>query len=150
MDPSFKAVNMPTAFDRIIEGFVIFTRPMKLYWTMPVRVRSRYEAELRESAFAREQGDLHREWHHLERAHILAQRWPRQHNAVHWQMLKFGFRIKDTKEIIGQIPRLVFGGVKSFVGTVPIGNTGGANVPALQPMVIPRDLQAVLDEAAQK
>lgn len=130
------------------EGFSIFTRPMEFHWTMPAGVRRQYEAELRESASAREQGELAREWHHLERAHILAQRWPRQHNAVHWRMLKFGFRIKDTKEIIGQIPRLVFGGVKSFVGTVPIGNTGGANVPALRPMAIPRDLQAVLDAAA--
>ena len=41
----------------------------------------------------------------------------------------FGIRIKDIREIIGQIPRLLVGGVKSFVGEIPVGNTGGANVP---------------------
>ena len=49
-------------------------------------------------------------------------------------MLLFGFKIKDIKEIIGQIPRLVVGGVKSFVGEIPVGNTGGANVPLLKSM----------------
>jgi hypothetical protein len=62
-------------------------------------------------------------------------------------MLKFGFRIKSPKEVLGQITRLVFGGIKSFVGTVPIGNTGGANVPPLCPMEIPADLQQILQKA---
>jgi hypothetical protein len=44
-------------------------------------------------------------------------------------MLRFGIKIKDRREIIGQIPRLLVGGVKSFVGKIPVGNTGGANVP---------------------
>lgn len=44
-------------------------------------------------------------------------------------MFQFGIRRKDTREIIGQLPRLIFGDVKSFVGTVPIGNTGGEAVP---------------------
>ncbi|MDX1913385.1 MAG: DUF3703 domain-containing protein [Saprospiraceae bacterium] len=53
--------------------------------------------------------------------------------------------IKSPKEVLGQITRLVFGGVKSFVGKVPVGNTGGANVPPLQPMEIPEDLRRILD-----
>ncbi|MDZ7650184.1 MAG: DUF3703 domain-containing protein [Cytophagales bacterium] len=75
---------------------------------------------------------LHVAWQHLERAHILGQPWAVEHTQVHWLMLKFGFRIKDTKEIIGQLPRLLVGGVKSFVGKIPVGNTGGANVPPLR------------------
>ncbi|MBL7985991.1 MAG: DUF3703 domain-containing protein [Flavobacteriales bacterium] len=122
---------------------------MKLHWTMPARVRPHYLAELRASEAARAMGNLELEWHHLERAHILGQRWPMEHNAVHWRMLQFGFRVKDTREILGQLPRLIFGGVKSFVGTVPIGNTGGANVPPLQPMPVPDDLARML-EGAQK
>lgn len=117
---------------------------MALHWRMPANVRPHYLAELAHSAWAREQGDLPTEWYHLERAHILGQRWPREHNAVHWRMLKFGFRTKNTREIIGQLPRLVFGGVKSFVGTVPIGNTGGADVPALRVMELPIDLKLFL------
>mgnify|MGYP002354288345 CR=1 FL=1 len=68
-----------------------------------------------------------------------------EHNAVHWRMLKFGIRIKDGREIIGQLPRLIFGGVKSFVGTVPIGNTGGADVPPMRPLGLPKDIAAILD-----
>ena len=61
-------------------------------------------------------------------------------------MLKFGFRTKNMREIIGQLPRLVFGGVKSFAGTVPIGNTGGANVPALDSLALPDDLAMILND----
>ncbi len=112
---------------------------------MPTPVRPHYEAELRKSEEARMRGDKQLEWHHLERAHILGQRWPREHNAVHWRMLVFGFRTKNTREIIGQLPRLILGGVKSFVGTVPIGNTGGADVPAMRTMPLPQDLSALLE-----
>jgi hypothetical protein len=115
---------------------------------MPAVVRLQYRAELAESEVSRKQGNLTREWHHMERAHILAQRWPREHCAVHWRMLSFGVRSKSMREVIGQLPRLVFGGVKSFVGTVPIGNTGGANVAAMRPMPIPEDLNAVLTLSA--
>lgn len=117
---------------------------MKLHWTMPAAVRPHYRAELAASEAARVQGDPAREWYHLERAHILGQRWPKEHNAVHWRMLMFGIRLKSTKEVLGQLPQLVFGGVKSFVGTVPIGNTGGANVPALRSFPVPADLKDVL------
>ncbi len=84
-------------------------------------------------------------WYHLERAHTLAQSYPKEHSYVHWLMLKFGFFIKDMREIIGQIPRLLIGGVKSFVGKIPVGNTGGANVPPLLPMEIPADLLLILN-----
>jgi hypothetical protein len=119
----------------------------KFHWTMPARVLPHYEAELLASEQARLAGNLRLEWQHLERAHILGQRWPMAHNAVHWRMLKFGFRVKDRREILGQLPRLVFGGVKSFVGTVPIGNTGGADVAALRPLQLPEDLAAILNKS---
>lgn len=117
---------------------------MKLYWTMPQGIKEHYrrELELYETEFA--QRHLQQAWRHLERAHILAQAWPREHSYVHWRMLRFGFFIKSPKEVLGQIARLVFGGVKSFVGKIPVGNTGGANVPPLQPMEIPGDLDTIL------
>ena len=83
-------------------------------------------------------------WRHLERAHIIGQPWPGEHTYVHWLMLNFGFRIKNGKEILGQIPRLLVGGVKSFVGKIPVGNTGGANVPLLRTMEIPQDIQELM------
>jgi hypothetical protein len=60
-------------------------------------------------------------------------------------MLKFGVHIKSTKEVLGQIPRLLVGGVKSFVGQIPVGNTGGANVPPLRLMDISPDLKQILE-----
>jgi hypothetical protein len=60
-------------------------------------------------------------------------------------MLKFGIRIKSLKEIAGQIPRLLVGGVKSFVGVIPVGNTGGANVPPLRPMEVPADIKLLME-----
>ncbi len=120
---------------------------MKPYLNMPKTLYPYYKEELERATAFLSQGYLQQCWHHYERAHILGQRWPLQHSYVHWQMLKFGFRIKSSKEVLGQITRLVFGGVKSFVGTVPIGNTGGANVPPLKPMEIPADLQAIINNA---
>jgi hypothetical protein len=56
-------------------------------------------------------------------------------------MLKFGFWQKDTKEVLSQIIRLLVGGWKSFIDHVPLGNTGGANVPPLKSMPIPNDIK---------
>ena len=64
---------------------------------------------------------------------------------VHWLMLKFGIKIKSNREILGQLPRLLVGGIKSFVGIIPVGNTGGANVPPLKRMEIPEDLKKLLN-----
>ena len=62
-------------------------------------------------------------------------------------MLLFGIHIKDKKEIIGQIPRLLVGGVKSFVGKIPVGNTGGANIPPLKPLPISEELLSIFAKA---
>ena len=117
---------------------------MKLYWKMPDGLKVHYHQELNDYKKELAKGNLQVAWRHLERAHILGQPWPIEHSEVHWIMLKFGIRIKDTREIIGQIPRLLVGGVKSFVGTIPVGNTGGADVPPLRPMEISEDLQVIL------
>ena len=123
---------------------------MKLYWKMPKGLRSSYHQELNGYKAYLNSNDLQAAWRQLERAHILGQPWAVEHTHVHWLMLKFGIHIKDTKEIIGQIPRLLIGGVKSFVGKIPIGNTGGANVPPLKPMEIPDDLARLLNRYKQK
>ena len=119
---------------------------MKLYWSMPHRLRDHYKHELESYRTELSKGNLQVAWRHLERAHILGQPWPREHTHIHWMMFLFGIRIKNTREIIGQIPRLLVGGVKSFVGHIPVGNTGGANVPPLQSMEIPKDLQEMMNE----
>ncbi|MBK7466164.1 MAG: DUF3703 domain-containing protein [Saprospiraceae bacterium] len=117
---------------------------MKLHWSMPTELKAYFGDELVKYKLAFTQNQLHLAWSHLERAHIINQAFPKEHSLVHWKMLLFGFKIKNWKEIRGQILRLIFGGVKSFVGTIPIGNTGGANVPALLPMEIPEDIKLIL------
>jgi len=123
---------------------------MIFFWKMPVGLSKYYQDELRQYQDEFTKGNLSSAWRHLERAHIIGQSWPREHNYVHWLMLKFGIHIKDKKEIIGQIPRLLVGGVKSFVGSIPVGNTGGANVPPLKPMTIPEDIAWFLSRYRNK
>jgi hypothetical protein len=103
-----------------------------------------FHTELDKARTAFRAGHLRPSWRHLERAHILGQPYAGLHTLAHWKMLCFAFRIKDTREILGQLPRLLVGGVKSFVGHIPVGNTGGADVPPLQPMEIPADLAAII------
>lgn len=113
---------------------------------MPYRLKPYFLKELAIAGNYFSTNDFRLSWYHLERAHILGQPYPYHHTLVHWKMLLFGIKIKDTKEIIGQIPRLLVGGVKSFVGEIPLGNTGGANVPPLKPMEIPNDLKLIIDQ----
>lgn len=117
---------------------------MKLNFNMPSALKPFFSKELTEAANAFTKGHLQQSWRHLERAHILGQPYPYHHSLVHWKMLLFGIKTKNTHEVIGQIPRLLVGGVKSFAGNIPVGNTGGANVPPLQPMEIPEDLLNII------
>ena len=120
---------------------------MKFYTSLPTTLRPFYNTELENYHKEYAAGNLSQSWHHLERAHIIGQKYPFAHTYVHWKMLQFGFIIKSGKEILGQIPRLLFGGVKSFVGTIPVGNPGGANVPPLKPFPIEKEIQNMFNKA---
>jgi hypothetical protein len=122
---------------------------MKISTSMPEKLVTYFEQELLDSAVAFKLQHFQLSWQHLERAHILGQPYPWPHTFVHLKMLYFGIRTKNITEVIGQIPRLIFGGVKSFVGEIPLGNTGGANVPPLKPMQIPEELQQIIKKANQ-
>lgn len=126
---------------------IIYSQVMKLYTTLPQSLKSYFQAELDSYKTALGKGHLQQAWSHLERAHIIGQRYPFAHSYVHWKMLLFGIKIKSAKEVIGQIPRLLVGGVKSFVGKVPVGNPGGANVPPLKPFPIAEDIQEIFKRA---
>ena len=120
---------------------------MKFYTSIPEKLKPFYHAELAKYQTEYSNGNLKNAWIHLERAHILGQKYPYTHTFAHWKMLQFGIKIKNGKEIIGQIPRLIFGGVKSFVGKIPMGNPGGANVPPLKPFLIEKELQEMFIQA---
>ncbi|RNI24171.1 DUF3703 domain-containing protein [Rufibacter latericius] len=121
---------------------------MKFNWEMPKTLRPFYRQELNAYQGCLRKEDLQKAWAHLERAHILGQPYPIEHTAVHFKMLQFGMQTRNMKEVLGQIPRLLVGGIKSWAGEIPVGNTGGANVPALKPMPIPNDLQAIIRQAS--
>ena len=117
---------------------------MKLYWSMPVGLKIYYRLELESYRSEMSKANLQQAWRQLERAHIIGQPWFVQHTYIHWLMLRFGIKIKNKKEILGQLPRLLVGGIKSFVGKIPTGNTGGANVPPLRVMEIPEELKNMM------
>jgi Protein of unknown function (DUF3703) len=117
---------------------------MKFYWSMPVGLKAHYSQELEIYRSEMSKANLQLAWRQLERAHIIGQPWFIQHTHAHWLMLRFGIKIKNKKEILGQLPRLLLGGIKSFVGKIPTGNTGGANVPPLRVMEIPEELKNMM------
>lgn len=119
---------------------------MKLNFKIPIGLKEHMDKEIVLSFTKFKSGSYQMAWRHLERAHILGQAWPVEHTRSHCHMLIFAVKVKNTKETIGQLPRLIVGGVKSFVGKIPVGNTGGANVPPLKPMEIPDDLKQILDQ----
>jgi hypothetical protein len=120
---------------------------MKFNGRMPKALVPFYREELEAYHYMLSHHKLELAWTHLERAHVLGQAYPLAHSRVHWLMLKFGFHIKSVREIIGQLPRLLVGGVKSFVNVIPTGNTGGANIPPLQSLPITPDLLAIFKSA---
>lgn len=119
---------------------------MKLYTRMPEELKPYYNLEISNYQLKLNNGELMEAWNHLERAHVIGQAYPYQHSYAHWKMLLFGIKVKSIREIVGQLPRLLVGGVKSFVGKTPTGNTGGADVPPLKPIPIQQDIQAIFKE----
>ncbi|MFL1405125.1 DUF3703 domain-containing protein [Marinobacter sp. M1N3S26] len=80
---------------------------------------------------------------HLERAHILSQRFALAHAATHLRMLRLGWRTHDFREVLGQLTRAIAALLFSRIW-VPIGNTGRVNVSPFEPMPLPEDLAHVL------
>ena len=107
-----------------------------------VNIRPHVDAELRAAVL-----DPPNEFAHLERAHVLGQASTREHVRVHWRMLRWAWRHRDAREFAGQLLRIVGAATKTFIGLVPAGNTGGANVSAIRPMPLDPELAAIIDRA---
>jgi hypothetical protein len=103
-----------------------------------------WQAERHAATTARRTGDARVEWHHLERAHILSQPLAGLHVRTHGAMLTASVRRRDSREIAGQLLRLVLAVPGSVSGRFPVGNTGGADVSAFSPMALPDDLRPLL------
>jgi len=109
-------------------------------------LRSVYRAELAAASAAIARGDAESAFGHLARAHILSQRYTWQHVHVHMLMLKLGASIGDWREVFGQLSRILAAAIFSRIW-VPVGNTGRANVSAMQPMAMPEDLRILLEQS---
>jgi hypothetical protein len=105
-------------------------------------IRPFVEAELRAAA-----ENPQDEFAHLERAHVLGQASTREHVRVHFRMLRWAWRHRDAREFLGQVLRIVGAATKTFIGLVPAGNTGGANVSAVRPMPLDPKLAAIIEQA---
>jgi FtsP/CotA-like multicopper oxidase with cupredoxin domain len=108
---------------------------------------SAWADEMRAARAARNRNDDAEEWRHLERAHILSQPSAWDHIRTHGEMFTAALRRRDRHEIVGQAFRFLVAGPGSVTGRYPVGNTGGANVSAFEPMPIPDDLQGYLTRA---
>ena len=114
-----------------------------------MRLRAAFEYEWQQANEARRRGELDVAFAHLERAHILGQSITALHVRSHLGMLALGWRRRAPREVLGQLSRLVAATLFSRAW-VPIGNTGGANVSAFQPMPLPPDLHALLTPDADE
>ena len=106
------------------------------------------EALTRELTTARQlelRGEFGAAFAHLERAHILSQRYALAHAGVHLRMLRVGWKRRDAREVVGQVTRTLAALLFSRLW-VPLGNTGGASVSALRPMPLPDDLRSLLTD----
>jgi Co/Zn/Cd efflux system component len=103
-------------------------------------------AEMRAFNAARSAGQTDGAWRALEPAHIVAQPFLTLHVANHWHMLRFALRLKDWREVSGQLFRLALAPLGALTGRIPIGNTGRASVSAFAPMTIPDDLKQAMRE----
>ncbi len=112
-------------------------------------IRVRIEANLVEARLSRSQREWGRCWELLEDAHVLSQPFAGLHTRVHAAMLMTGWKERDSREVRGQLLRLVVGGPASAVGRYPVGNTGRARVRATQPMSVRSDLAEMLTRAGR-
>ena len=111
---------------------------------MSTAIRKRLADDLEQSRAWESAAQIDAAWAALEEAHILSQPWAGPHVRVHVTMLGLAWRLRDRREFVGQLVRLVVAGPGSALGRYPVGNTGRSNVPMTEPMAITPDLAELL------
>ncbi|MCG7501842.1 DUF3703 domain-containing protein [Tenacibaculum sp. Mcav3-52] len=79
-------------------------------------------------------------FYHLENAHVLGQKHVYRHSISHYYMLVYGIKTNSSKEIIGQLFRIIASILFTLIW-VPTGNTGGTNISAVKPIPVRKELQ---------
>src|SRR3546814_4008454 len=84
--------------------------------------------EYRAADGAEKSGRIEQAWCLLERAHVVSQThlWP--HMPSHLKMLQLAVRLRDGREVVGQLLRLALAPLGILTGRLPLGNTGRTNV----------------------
>ena len=103
--------------------------------------------EYRRAAKAAKEQNFEEAWHHLERAHVVAQDRLGPHCVSHWRMLELAWRTRDWRELLGQIFRLSLAPIGNITGRLPIGNSGRSNVSAFARMEIEPEISRVLGQS---
>lgn len=107
-------------------------------------LRNYFEEELKSARACRDRGDVSGAWSVLERAHVLSKSHVTLHLRAHCTMLHLAWTTRDSREIRGQLFRLLIAGPGSALGRAPLGNSGRASVNAFAPMPIPTTLREKL------
>lgn len=113
---------------------------------MHAALEKRFNSEVAEAQRLLKRGSLNEAFAHLERAHVLGQRYIVPHVRTHWLMLRIGVSRRSVAEVMGQAARIVLGALGSAVGVVPTGNTGGTNISMFRRLPIDPEIENVLNE----
>ncbi|MEH6560983.1 MAG: DUF3703 domain-containing protein [Marinobacter sp.] len=115
---------------------------------MHKELKQLFRAELAAAHNAQAEGEFRKAVTHLERAHILSQKFAMAHTTIHILMLKLAWRTGDFQEVLEPFIRAIAALLFSHIW-VPPGNTGRSNASAFAPMPIPEDLAHILKEASE-
>ncbi|ARN74026.1 DUF3703 domain-containing protein [Oceanicoccus sagamiensis] len=94
-------------------------------------------------------GDPAKAFMHLENAHILGQESTYWHVKVHYLMLLWGLKQGNSKEVFGQVIRIIGAALLTSIKGVPVGNTGGSNVSPITPMPIKPEQAEIIAKAKE-
>jgi hypothetical protein len=87
---------------------------------------------------------------HLENAHVLGQESTYLHVQAHVHMACWAIRQRNIKEFTGQLIRIVGAAMKTAIGLVPPGNTGGCNVSPFRSMQLSPEHKELILRAKAK
>jgi hypothetical protein len=107
--------------------------------------KSAFESEIAQARALIAAGNVEKAFSHLERAHILGQRFVFAHVLSHWLMLRVEIRRKKRSAAFGQVMRIVMGAIGSALGVVPTGNSGGSNISMFKRMPIEPELKNIIE-----
>jgi hypothetical protein len=103
-------------------------------------LKNGFKHQLKLGKIALKENDFKTSFYHFENAHVLGQKHIIRHTISHYWMLIFGLKSKNSKEIIGQVVRIIASLLFTLIW-VPKGNTGGSNVSPTQQIPVRKELQ---------